>query len=77
MLGDATGSAYTVIGGYALVNASIGFRAAKGWEVAVFARNLFNRDYLQNVTVQAGNSGLIVGTPNEPRMFGVTLRARQ
>lgn len=74
--GDATDSAYTVIPGYALVNASIGFRAAKGWEVAVFARNLLGRDYLQNVTVQAGNSGLIVGTPSDPRMFGVTLRGR-
>jgi len=44
--------------------------------VAIFARNLFDRDYLQNVTVQAGNSGLIVGTPSDPRMFGVALRAR-
>ena len=76
VFGDATDSAYTFIPGYALVNASIGFRAAKGWEVAVFARNIFNRDYLQNVTVQAGNSGLIVGTPSDPRMFGATLRAR-
>lgn len=73
--GDATDSAYTVIPGYALVNASIGFRAAKGWEVAAFVRNLFNRHYLQNVTVQAGNSGLIVGTPSDPRMFGVSFRA--
>ncbi len=74
MFGDATDSAYTVIPGYTLVNASIGFRAAKGWEIAVFARNLLGRDYLQNVTVQAGNSGLIVGTPSDPRMLGVTLR---
>ena len=66
-----------MIGGYTLINASIGIRAAKGWELAVFARNLLDRDYLQNVTVQAGNSGLIVGTPSEPRVFGVTLRARQ
>ena len=76
VFGDATDSAYTVIPGYALVNASVGFRAANGWELAVFARNLFNRDYLQNVTVQAGNSGLIVGTPSDPRMFGVTARAK-
>ena len=75
--GDATHSAYTVIGGYTLVNASLGFRAAQGWEVAVFARNLLGRNYLQNVTVQAGNSGLIVGTPSDPRMFGLTLRAQQ
>ncbi|CAM8656817.1 iron complex outermembrane recepter protein [Sphingobium xenophagum] len=29
---------------------------------------------MQNLTVQAGNSGLIVGTPSEPRLIGVTLR---
>lgn len=76
IFGEATDSAYTVIPGYAIVNASIGYRTPN-WEVAVFARNLFNKDYLQNVTVQAGNSGLIVGTPSDPRMFGATLRVRQ
>jgi iron complex outermembrane receptor protein len=44
--------------------------------VEVFARNLTKANYLQNVTVQAGNSGLIVGTPSDPRMFGATIRAR-
>jgi len=76
IFGDATDSAYTVIPGYTLVNASIGLRAGRNWELALFARNLFDRDYLQNVTVQAGNSGLIVGTPSDPRMFGLTFRAR-
>jgi iron complex outermembrane recepter protein len=32
-------------------------------------------DYIQNLTVQAGNSGLVVGTPGEPRLFGLTIRA--
>ncbi|MFC4596274.1 TonB-dependent receptor [Sphingobium tyrosinilyticum] len=73
--GEATGSAYTVIKGYTLVNGSVGYRAGQ-WELALFARNLFDRDYMQNLTVQAGNSGLIVGTPSEPRTIGVTLRTR-
>nr|WP_255326345.1 TonB-dependent receptor [Sphingobium sp. EM0848] len=76
VLGDATGSAYTIIKGYTLVNASLGYRTPH-WEVALFARNLFNKDYMQNLTVQAGNSGLIVGTPSEPRLIGVTLRLHQ
>lgn len=76
IFGDATDSAYTVIPGYALVNASIGYRTPN-WDVSLFVRNLFDRNYLQNVTVQAGNSGLIVGTPSDPRMFGITLRSRQ
>ncbi|MEO6093780.1 MAG: TonB-dependent receptor [Novosphingobium sp.] len=76
-LGDPTGSRFTTIGGYTVVNGSVGFRNAKGWEIAVFARNLFGRDYIQNVTIQAGNSGLILATPSDPRTIGVTLRARQ
>ncbi|HEX7742496.1 MAG TPA: TonB-dependent receptor, partial [Sphingobium sp.] len=75
VLGEATGSAYTVIKGYTLVNGSVGYRMGR-WEAAVFARNLFDRDFMQNLTVQAGNSGLIVGTPSEPRTIGVTVRMR-
>ncbi|WP_304562556.1 TonB-dependent receptor [Sphingomonas immobilis] len=77
MYGDPTDSAYTVIPAYTLVNASLGLRLRDGLEVAVFARNLFDRDYIQNVTIQSGNSGLILGTPSDPRTFGITLRARQ
>ena len=76
VFGDATDSAYTVIPGYTILNASLGYRSAAGWEVALFVRNLFDSTYLQNVTVQAGNSGLIVGTPSDPRMTGVTLRLK-
>jgi len=75
--GDPTGSAYTVIGGYTLVNGSVGFRSRRGWEIAVFTRNLFDRNYIQNVTIQAGNTGLILATPSDPRTVGVTFRARQ
>lgn len=75
--GDPTGSAYTIIDGYTVVNSSVGFRLRSGLEIAVFAKNLFNRKYIQNVTIQAGNSGLILGTPSDPRVIGVTLRARQ
>ncbi|WP_304175606.1 TonB-dependent receptor [Phenylobacterium aquaticum] len=74
--GDPTDSIYTVIKGYSLVNASLGFRSQGPWEVSLWARNLFDANYLQNVTVQAGNSGLVVGTPSDPRMIGATLRVR-
>ncbi len=75
--GDPSLSRYTWIDGYNLTNASIGYRLDSGIEVAVFARNLFNANYIQNLTIQAGNSGLILGTPSDPRMFGLTFRARQ
>jgi iron complex outermembrane receptor protein len=74
--GDPTGSAYTVIKGYTVVNGSIGYKFKSGWEVAVFARNLLNKNYIQNVTIQAGNSGLILATPSDPRLIGGTVRVR-
>ncbi len=71
--GDPTLSRFTLIDGYNVTNASIGWRSARGWRIAVFARNLFNSDYIQNLTTQAGNSGLIVGTPSDPRIIGATV----
>jgi len=77
--GDPSLSRFTYIRGYNLTNANIGYRFAGqenggGLEVLVFARNLLAADYLQNVTIQAGNSGLVLGTPSEPRIVGATLR---
>jgi iron complex outermembrane recepter protein len=74
--GDPSDSKYTIIDGYTLVNLSLGFRSAERWEFSLWARNLFDTSYMQNLTVQAGNSGLIVGTPGDPRTVGVTLRGR-
>ena len=73
--GDPSDSKYTVIDGYNAVNASLGYRDSTHWEGFIWARNLFDRNYMLNYTIQAGNSGLILGTPNDPRMFGVTIRA--
>jgi iron complex outermembrane recepter protein len=79
--GDPTLSRFTLIEGYNLTNASVGYRRedsqGKGWEIAIFARNLLNADYIQNLTIQAGNSGLILGTPSDPRTVGVTFRLRR
>jgi iron complex outermembrane receptor protein len=73
---DTAGSRYTAIAGHAFANASLGYQFQNGWFVAVFARNLFDRDYLSALTVQTGNSGLILGQPSDPRLLGVSLRAR-
>jgi iron complex outermembrane receptor protein len=74
--GESSLSRYTVIDAYNLTNASIGYRSKDGWELAVFARNLLDADYIQNLTIQAGNSGLIVATPSDPRIIGATFRVR-
>jgi len=74
MYGDPSDSRYTLMPGYSLLNTSLGLRDGR-WDFSFWVRNLTNEHYLQNVTVQAGNSGLVVGTPGDPRMGGVTLRA--
>jgi len=73
---DTAGSRYTTIAGHALVNASVGYQFQNGWFVDVFARNLLDRDYITALTVQTGNSGLILGQTGDPRLLGVSLRVR-
>lgn len=72
---DASGSRYTGIEGYSVTNASVGYHWDTGLEVSVFARNLFDEDYITALTIQTGNSGLILGQPGDPRLIGVTVRA--
>jgi len=73
---DTTASRYTRIGGYGVLNASVGYRFRGGWEVEAFARNVLNKDYLTALTIQTGNSGLILGQAGEPRIAGVLVRAK-
>jgi iron complex outermembrane receptor protein len=71
---SATYSRYLVVDGYSLLNARVGFRAAAGWTVTLWSRNLLNKDYFELLTAAPGNTGLYVGQPGDPRTVGVTLR---
>jgi iron complex outermembrane receptor protein len=71
---DTSGSQYTRIEGFSVTNASVGYRFARGWEIDVFARNLFDEEYITALTIQTGNSGLILGQAGEPRTVGLTFR---
>jgi len=71
-----TPSAYLNVDGYSLVNARIGFQGTNGWDVFIWARNLFDQDYYELLSVAPGGSGLFVGLPGDPRTFGITLRRR-
>ncbi|MBB5747461.1 TonB-dependent receptor [Brevundimonas variabilis] len=73
---DAAVSEYARIDGYGLVNLRAGYRSDAGWEAQIFVRNALDEDYLQFVSIQTGNSGLVIGNPGDPRTVGVTLRAR-
>lgn len=72
---DAAVSKYTEIDGYALLNLRAGFRSEAGWDASVWVKNALDKDYLQFVSVQTGNSGLVIGNPGDERTVGFTLRA--
>ena len=71
---DTAGSRYTRIPGYGVTNARIGYHFDDSWEIDLFARNLFDAEYVTALTLQTGNSGLILGQPGDPRIIGLTVK---
>ena len=67
-------SDYTWVDGYALTNLRAGFRVVGGIDIFGWVRNLFDVDYMEQLQVPSGNTGLIVGTPGDPRTWGLTIK---
>ncbi len=67
-------SKYLVIDGYAILNMRIGFRASQGASISLWARNLLNQDYFEQLLPAGGNAGQYAGVLGDPRTYGVTLR---
>ena len=51
---SASASRYLVIDGYSLLNARVGFRAANGWTVFLWSRNLLDTDYFELLSAAPG-----------------------
>ena len=47
--------------------------AVAGALIVAGLNNLFDEDYITALTIQTGNSGLILGQPSDPRLVGVTV----
>jgi iron complex outermembrane receptor protein len=71
---SATYSKYLEVAGYPLLNARLGFRAAEGWTLTIWSRNLLDKNYFELLTAAPGSTGLYVGQPGDPRTVGVTMR---
>jgi len=71
---DTSASRYTFIDGFTVTNLGVSYRFARGWQVEAFARNAFDEKYITALTIQTGNSGLILGQAGEPRTVGVAFR---
>jgi iron complex outermembrane recepter protein len=67
-------SQYLNVDGYALFNARAGIRATDGLSLFVWARNLLDKDYFEQLLPAAGNAGHYAAVLGDPRTFGITLR---
>ena len=67
-------SQYLVVDGYALLNARFGFRVSKGLSATVWARNILDQDYFEQLLPGAGNAGHYAGVLGDPRTYGITLK---
>ncbi len=67
-------SAFLNIDGYALLNARTGFRISSGTSISIWARNLLNKNYYEQLLPAGGNAGHYAGVLGDPRTFGITFR---
>lgn len=66
-------SKYLNVDDYALVNVRTGFRASAGISVSVWSRNLFNKNYYEQLLPAGGNAGHYAGVLGDPATYGVTI----
>jgi len=59
---------------YALVNARTGFRVKEGFSTFIWARNLLNQNYYEQLLPAAGNAGHYAAVLGDPATYGITFR---
>ena len=59
-----------------MLNASFGMTWNNGLEMILWGRNLTDDQYLLTAFPTVAQAGSFSGYPNQPRTYGVTLRAR-
>jgi iron complex outermembrane receptor protein len=67
-------SKYLNIPGYATFNSRLGFRATDGLSLFVWGRNIFNKDYYEQLLPAAGNAGHYAAVVGDQRTYGITVR---
>lgn len=67
-------SQFLNVDGYALVNARAGYRISKGFSAFIWARNLLNKDYYEQLLPAAGNAGHYAAVLGDPATYGATFR---
>ncbi|MEH3124212.1 MAG: TonB-dependent receptor [Sphingomonas phyllosphaerae] len=72
----ASNSRYGLVPGYGIANARAGVRLGSDgrYDLSVWARNLFDKNYFQTLNVL--NYGLVSAVLGDPRTYGATLKVR-
>ena len=71
---NATPSRYLVVKGYSIFNSRIGFRASEGLTVFIWGRNLFDKNYFEQLLPAGGNAGHYAGVLGDQRTYGITFK---
>jgi iron complex outermembrane receptor protein len=69
-------SRFLNVEGYTLVNGRLGFRSSKSFSVFIWARNLFDKDYFEQLLPAGGNAGHYAGVLGDPATYGITTQFR-
>lgn len=67
-------SAYLNIDGYVLTNGRFGFKSNNGFSAFFWGRNLFDKNYFEQLLPAGGNAGHYAGVLGDQRTYGITLR---
>ncbi|WP_026713241.1 TonB-dependent receptor [Flavobacterium daejeonense] len=67
-------SKYLIVPGYAIFNGRLGFRVTDGLSVHIWGRNLFNKNYYEQLLPAGGNTGQYAGVLGDQRTYGITLK---
>ncbi|NIJ52734.1 TonB-dependent receptor [Dyadobacter arcticus] len=67
-------SEFLNIDGYALTNGRVGFRASNGLSFFLWGRNIFNKNYYEQLLIAPGSYGQYAGIVGDQRTYGVTVR---
>ncbi|WP_040680453.1 TonB-dependent receptor [Niabella aurantiaca] len=66
-------SRYLNIDGYTLANGRIGYRVQKGLTAYLWARNIFDKNYYEQLLAAGGNAGHYAAVMGDQRTYGITL----
>ena len=70
---SASPSRFLNIDGYGLLNARVGFRSSNGLSLTVWARNLLDKDYYEQLLPAGGSAGHYAAVLGDPGTYGITI----